>query len=356
MGEFPVRVFYAFRGCFILPFMWYKLSSEAIKYYLEKFMKRSTLFILAVAAASFAVFCGIAVNTEANDAFAVTDAVADPAPTPVEPAYSAQLVSLHNELRQKYNVPPLAWDSALANTAQAWAERIALSGMTPPEHRQIESIGENIVWGTSGVFTPQFLVDRWSREAANFDIATNTCTAGKYCVHFTQMVWSTTTKLGCGKATTADGKTDFVVCDYNPRGNMVGQSPFKTLPTTTPKATAECEACGKKVQDLTAQVEKLKQEIAAASDQKIKDDVKVGTDLLRCEMLKSGEASTIKRLEYQAEKARGDLWLKDQLMADVQRGWKAQYERAKAQVAKIKECVGRPFVEPESCFNAFPIE
>jgi hypothetical protein len=101
------------------------------------------------------------------------------------------------------------------------------------------------------------------------------------------MVWSATTKLGCGKATTADGKTDFVVCDYNPRGNMVGQSPFKTLPSTTPKATAECEACGKKVQDLTAQVEKLKQEIAAAFDQKLKDDMKIGMDLLVCNLEKT---------------------------------------------------------------------
>jgi pathogenesis-related protein 1 len=306
-------------------------------------MKRSTLFILTIAA-SMAISWGIAVDTEANVAFAATDTVAAPAPTPVDQAYAGQLLSLHNELRQKYNVPPLVWDSGVADSAQAWADKIAATGMKPPEHRQIESIGQNIVWGTSGAFTPQFLVDRWAREVDNYDLATNTCAAGKYCYHFTQMVWSTTTKLGCGKATTADGKTDFVVCDYNPRGNMVGQSPFKTLPSTTPKATAECEACGKKVQDLTAQVEKLKQEIAAASDQKIKDDVKIGLDILE-------------RVQNEREKCNARM--AESLKERTQR--MDQYVREEAErddkyLKRIKKCVlsiqGVPHPDSvEWCFN-----
>ncbi|MBK9527127.1 MAG: hypothetical protein IPO41_02100 [Acidobacteria bacterium] len=53
--------------------------------------------------------------------------------------------------------------------------------------------------------------------------------AGKSCLHFTQVVWSTTTKVGCGKARTADGMTDFVVCDYSPPGNIGQQAPFKAI-------------------------------------------------------------------------------------------------------------------------------
>ncbi|MEO7658939.1 MAG: SUMF1/EgtB/PvdO family nonheme iron enzyme, partial [Pyrinomonadaceae bacterium] len=149
--------------------------------------------------------------------------------------------------------------------AQAWAEKIALSGITPPEHRDIESIGENIVWGTAGAFSPQFLVGRWGGEVSKYNLATNTCTPEYACLHFTQIVWSKTTKLGCGKATTPDGKIDFVVCDYSPPGNFRGQTPFPPIPPTTakiaPSLAVECDDLRKTVEQLTAQVAQLKQQI-----------------------------------------------------------------------------------------------
>ena len=48
-------------------------------------MKRVTLVIFAVAAILSAALYGIVVKTSANDAVAFTD-VAEPAPTPVDPA------------------------------------------------------------------------------------------------------------------------------------------------------------------------------------------------------------------------------------------------------------------------------
>jgi hypothetical protein len=43
--------------------------------------------------------------------------------------------------------------------------------------------------------------------------------------HYTQMVWRTTTALGCAAATGSDGLTR-LVCHYAPTGNIIGQPVF----------------------------------------------------------------------------------------------------------------------------------
>ena len=78
---------------------------------------------------------------------------------------------------------------------------------------------------TASVVSVASAVDNWGNEVNNYNLATNTCTPGKVCGHFTQVVWKNTARLGCGKATAADGWT-YVVCNYDPPGNFVGQSPF----------------------------------------------------------------------------------------------------------------------------------
>lgn len=47
--------------------------------------------------------------------------------------------------------------------------------------------------------------------------------------HFTQMVWKGTTELGCAIALcdgifdASFGKASYMVCEYNPPGNVIGQ-------------------------------------------------------------------------------------------------------------------------------------
>ena len=204
-------------------------------------------------------------------------------------------------------MPPLAWDDTLAATAQEWANRIAASGAVPPPHR---AAGENLFWGTAGQWQPKDVLEIWEGESKNYDRATNTCAPGKNCVHFTQVVWTTTTRLGCGiaKGMSKGEATDFIVCNYSPPGNEdsppgneVGQSPFPKSPTppltatltptgTPPPATTPipvarvitpaatptpaaapntntecCQNLRKDVQQLTARVEQLRKQISEAA-------------------------------------------------------------------------------------------
>ncbi len=43
------------------------------------------------------------------------------------------------------------------------------------------------------------------------------------------MVWDKTTKIGCGMARSSSGKI-YVVCNYSPAGNRIGQKPIPGRP------------------------------------------------------------------------------------------------------------------------------
>jgi len=53
---------------------------------------------------------------------------------------------------------------------------------------------------------------------------------GKLIGHFTQMVWTTTNKLGMGIAMNAAGTKVYVVAHYSPPGNFVGAFTEHVLP------------------------------------------------------------------------------------------------------------------------------
>ena len=132
------------------------------------------------------------------------------------------LLSEHNSWRSQYNMPPLAWDENLSALAQDWANRIAASGVF--EHSGRPNVGENLWGGTAGTFTLREVVDAWGQEVAQYNFAEDSCNPGAVCGHWTQLVWWNTTRVGCGKA--SGGGWEYVVCNYSPPGNFMGESPF----------------------------------------------------------------------------------------------------------------------------------
>jgi pathogenesis-related protein 1 len=158
-------------------------------------------------------------------------------------AQQTEMVTAHNKLRQTVGAPPLAWSAGLATTAQAWADTLKATQGCKPVHSGTAGVGENIFWAgattqtstsSTGVntttSTPQAVTaaqatDYWASEGKDYTYSTNTCAAGKVCSHYTQVVWKTTTDIGCGNAVCADN-TQVWVCQYTPPGNYVGQKPY----------------------------------------------------------------------------------------------------------------------------------
>ena len=96
-------------------------------------------------------------------------------------------------------------------------------------------MGENIFWAGAVTWsdgktakqdvTPTQVTDSWGSEKANYTYSSNSCEAGKTCGHYTQVVWSKTTEVGCGTAV-CDDSTQVWVCNYSPAGNMAGEKPY----------------------------------------------------------------------------------------------------------------------------------
>lgn len=157
-----------------------------------------------------------------------------PIPDDVEPPGFEGIAAAHNVWRQQVNVPDLSWSSEIAVVAQEWADHLASQLNCPSlQHRDINELialglGENLYFRTGpGEPSIQDVVDTWGSESQHYDAETHTCAAGASCGHYTQIVWSDTEKVGCGKATCAfDPNTTIWVCNYSPPGNIAGQTPF----------------------------------------------------------------------------------------------------------------------------------
>ena len=132
------------------------------------------------------------------------------------------LRTAHNEARAAVGVAALEWSTTLGKYAQDWANSLAANNCQLA-HRPNSSYGENLYWTTTGV-TAQQVVATWTSESAHYNAATNTCRDNNVCGHYTQVVWANTAKLGCGMASC--GSQQVWVCNYDPRGNLMGQNPY----------------------------------------------------------------------------------------------------------------------------------
>ena len=136
----------------------------------------------------------------------------------------ADLLRVHNSARAAVGVPPLRWDDALAASALECARSLAASGQFA--HCRL---GENLWMGATGRFSPTSMAERWAEERRFFQpgLFPEVSTSGRWqdVGHYTQMVWRSTTALGCGAAAGADGRTR-LVCHYAPPGNKDGRPVF----------------------------------------------------------------------------------------------------------------------------------
>lgn len=139
-------------------------------------------------------------------------------------AASARMLAMHNAERAAVGVPPLHWDAALQAAATGWAVQLARTGRlahAPREGRGITR--ENLSQGMIG-WSPEQMMASWVREKSDFyaGVYPNVTRTGRWqdVSHYTQMIWPTTTHVGCGIATGSGYQ--WLVCRYSPGGNKEG--------------------------------------------------------------------------------------------------------------------------------------
>lgn len=133
------------------------------------------------------------------------------------------ITTAHNLVRQQYGVADLVYDQELAQVSVEWIEHLAENGCVM-EHNWDSPLGENLFWSNYQA-SADSVVESWASEVAYYDYETNSCEPGEMCGHFTQLVWSTTERVGCAVGACADG-SEIWMCNYDPAGNMVGVLPY----------------------------------------------------------------------------------------------------------------------------------
>lgn len=180
---------------------------------------------------SLVLLAGPAMPAAAQSGRVITERWRDEAPQPRgADLLRTVAMDLHDRARAKVRVAPLAWDDGLARDAAAYAAVLARSGRF--EHARQDPRrpqGENLWMGTKGAFSYAEMVQGWVDERrwfVNGPVPRISRTANWADVgHYTQIIWSTTTRVGCAMASNA--ADDYLVCRYSPAGNVYG---VKALP------------------------------------------------------------------------------------------------------------------------------
>lgn len=143
-------------------------------------------------------------------------------------AIAERLLAAHNQERALVGAPPLQWDPRLAADAASYGPVLASLHQlvhSPRESRPGER--ENLAMAWHGTLRAEQLVGMWTREKlliqpGLFPAVSQT---GRWqdVAHYTQMVWPTTTRVGCA-IFAADW--DYLICRYSPPGNQDGKPVF----------------------------------------------------------------------------------------------------------------------------------
>ena len=130
-------------------------------------------------------------------------------------------LNAHNTARAQVGVGPMSWDNTVAAYAQNYAnQRIGDCNLV----HSGGPYGENLAWGSGTPLTGTAAVNMWVGEKPYYNYNSNSCVGGE-CRHYTQVVWRNSVHLGCARVQCNNGGW-FVTCNYDPRGNIIGQRPF----------------------------------------------------------------------------------------------------------------------------------
>ncbi|KAK6965329.1 pathogenesis-related protein PR-1 [Biomphalaria glabrata] len=135
----------------------------------------------------------------------------------------------HNSVRAELQLNPLKWDNELASYAASEGGKCQFEHSNGP-------YGENLYASSPAKWNHAELaadaVKSWIEEQKFVDYDQWSCItrSDDSCGHYSQIVWRNTEFVGCAiiHCSPEMGQwPNLVFCEYNPRGNFIGELPYK---------------------------------------------------------------------------------------------------------------------------------
>ncbi|KAK0445330.1 CAP domain-containing protein [Desarmillaria tabescens] len=129
--------------------------------------------------------------------------------------FRSAILDTTNSYRSAHGASALTWDDTLASYALQHTQPCVFQHSGGP-------YGENLA---AGYASPSASVAAWGDEGKQYSCSNPGFSSATG--HFTQLVWKSTTKVGCGRVN-CNGSNGtpgwYLTCEYSPAGNIVGNN------------------------------------------------------------------------------------------------------------------------------------
>ena len=134
--------------------------------------------------------------------------------------FALEALEAHNRYRAKHHSPPLALNKELCKIAQDYSEKLLQNNAVKYSFGKFKGndMGENIFMCQGSEATGEMATNDWYNKIKNHNFKKD---FQKDTGHFTQIIWKDTKEVGFGVANR--GNTYYVVANYYPPGNFLGQ-------------------------------------------------------------------------------------------------------------------------------------
>nr|KAJ3422462.1 Multidrug resistance-associated protein 1 [Polyrhizophydium stewartii] len=130
-------------------------------------------------------------------------------------SFDQDCLNSHNYYRSLVGSRPVSWSRVAASTALSWSQHLYNTGRF--EH-SVTNFGENL-YKSSGDFTCSHAIQLFFSEYKNYHGEIVGQGNFNSYGHYTQVIWPSTTEIGCGRY------GGYLTCHYNPPGNYPQRVP-----------------------------------------------------------------------------------------------------------------------------------